>query len=149
MINRFVIGLLVVLVILTGGIGFYLNQQVNNLGERLAAYESEQTAHISSITDNLAALKTNTESGLSLLESKVKSTQTDITAMKSDLSAAKDRITGAEQIVSQVSSNVTTLDKVALVVLTGVLVTLGVYPMIMVPWVQSGVTYIMHLLGGA
>jgi NADH-quinone oxidoreductase subunit M len=45
--------------------------------------------------------------------------------------------------------NVTTLDKVALVVLTGTLVTLGVYPMIMVPWVQSGVNYIMRLLGGA
>jgi S1-C subfamily serine protease len=111
MVNRFVIGLLVVLVILTGGIGFYLNQQVNNLGERLAAYESEQTAHISSITDNLAALKANTESGLSSLDNKVKSSQTDVTAVKSDMSAAKDRITGAEQIVSQVSSNVTTLDK--------------------------------------
>jgi NADH-quinone oxidoreductase subunit M len=41
------------------------------------------------------------------------------------------------------------LDKIALVMLSGVLVALGVFPILMVPWVQSGVNNIMRLLGGA
>jgi len=45
--------------------------------------------------------------------------------------------------------DVTTLDKVALVMLSAILVIVGVYPRIMVPMVQSGVAYIMRLLGGA
>ena len=45
--------------------------------------------------------------------------------------------------------DVTVLDKVALVFLSGVLVVLGIFPIIMVPWVQSGVNYILRLLGGA
>jgi NADH-quinone oxidoreductase subunit M len=45
--------------------------------------------------------------------------------------------------------DVTILDKVALVFLSGVLIVLGVYPAIMVPLVASGVENIMRLLGGA
>jgi NADH-quinone oxidoreductase subunit M len=45
--------------------------------------------------------------------------------------------------------DVTVLDKIALVFLSGILVALGVFPMLMVPWVQSGVNNIMRLLGGA
>lgn len=45
--------------------------------------------------------------------------------------------------------DVTVLDKVALVFLSGILVALGVLPILMVPWVQSGVDNIMRLLGGA
>jgi hypothetical protein len=41
------------------------------------------------------------------------------------------------------------LDKVALVFLSAVLVIVGIYPSIMVPMVESGVTYILRLLGGA
>jgi NADH-quinone oxidoreductase subunit M len=45
--------------------------------------------------------------------------------------------------------DVTVLDKVALVLLSGVLILVGVYPSVMVPMVQSGVNYILRLLGGA
>ena len=45
--------------------------------------------------------------------------------------------------------DVTILDKVALVLLAGVLFILGVYPSIMVPLVESGVDNILRLLGGA
>jgi NADH-quinone oxidoreductase subunit M len=45
--------------------------------------------------------------------------------------------------------DVTVLDKVALVFLSGILIVLGVYPAIMVPLVQTGVQNIMRLLGGA
>jgi NADH-quinone oxidoreductase subunit M len=45
--------------------------------------------------------------------------------------------------------DVTVLDKVALVLLAGILIVLGVYPKIMVPLVESGVENILRLLGGA
>jgi NADH-quinone oxidoreductase subunit M len=45
--------------------------------------------------------------------------------------------------------DVTILDKVALVFLSGILIALGVFPGLMVPLVQSGVENIMRLLGGA
>ncbi len=45
--------------------------------------------------------------------------------------------------------DVTTLDKVALVFLSAILVIVGVYPRIMVPMVESGVQTILRLLGGA
>jgi len=45
--------------------------------------------------------------------------------------------------------DVTALDKVALVFLSVILIGVGVYPSIMVPMVESGVTHILRLLGGA
>jgi NADH-quinone oxidoreductase subunit M len=46
-------------------------------------------------------------------------------------------------------SDVTVLDKVALVLLSAILIVVGIYPSIMVPLVQSGVDNILRLLGGA
>jgi NADH-quinone oxidoreductase subunit M len=46
-------------------------------------------------------------------------------------------------------TDVTILDKVALVFLSLVLVALGFFPILMVPMVQSGVSNSLHLLGGA
>lgn len=45
--------------------------------------------------------------------------------------------------------DVNVLDKVALVLLSGILILVGVYPAIMVPMVSSGVSNILRLLGGA
>jgi NADH-quinone oxidoreductase subunit M len=45
--------------------------------------------------------------------------------------------------------DVTVLDKLALIVLSAVLIGIGIYPPIMVPIVSSGVEHILHLLGGA
>lgn len=45
--------------------------------------------------------------------------------------------------------DVRALDKVALVVLSAVLIIVGIYPTIMVPMVQSGVENVLRLLGGA
>jgi len=45
--------------------------------------------------------------------------------------------------------DVTALDKLALVLLSGILIVVGVYPSLMVPLVESGVDKILTLLGGA
>lgn len=46
-------------------------------------------------------------------------------------------------------TDVTILDKVALLLLSAILITIGVYPKIMVPLVETGVQSILRLLGGA
>lgn len=40
-------------------------------------------------------------------------------------------------------------DKISLILLMGLMVGLGVFPALMVPWVQSGVQHVLTLLGGA
>jgi NADH-quinone oxidoreductase subunit M len=45
--------------------------------------------------------------------------------------------------------DVSVLDKIAVVLLSFVLILLGVYPQIMVPLVQTGVNNVLRLLGGA
>jgi NADH-quinone oxidoreductase subunit M len=45
--------------------------------------------------------------------------------------------------------DVTVLDKVALSVLSVILIAIGIFPRLMVPLVESGVNNIMRLLGGA
>lgn len=45
--------------------------------------------------------------------------------------------------------DVTVLDKVAVVLLAGIMIAIGVFPQLIVPWVQSGVNNVLRLLGGA
>ncbi|MGA7195191.1 MAG: NADH-quinone oxidoreductase subunit M, partial [Anaerolineales bacterium] len=46
-------------------------------------------------------------------------------------------------------SDVTILDKVAIATLCLLMIGIGIFPSLMVPMVQTGVTHILHLLGGA
>jgi NADH-quinone oxidoreductase subunit M len=42
-----------------------------------------------------------------------------------------------------------TLDKIALILLMAIMIGIGVFPSLMVPWVQAGVQHVLALLGGA
>jgi NADH-quinone oxidoreductase subunit M len=44
---------------------------------------------------------------------------------------------------------INTLDKIALVLLMALMVGIGLFPALMVPWVESGVQHVLALLGGA
>jgi NADH-quinone oxidoreductase subunit M len=44
---------------------------------------------------------------------------------------------------------ITVMDKVALVILAGILILIGVYPAVMAPLVQSGADAVLRVLGGA
>jgi len=41
-----------------------------------------------------------------------------------------------------------TLDKIALILLMTLMIGIGLFPALMVPWVQTGVQHILTLLGG-
>jgi len=44
---------------------------------------------------------------------------------------------------------INTLDRIAIVFLCMLMIGIGVFPSLMVPWVSSGVQHILTLLGGA
>jgi NADH-quinone oxidoreductase subunit M len=44
---------------------------------------------------------------------------------------------------------INSLDKIALVLLMALMIGIGLFPALMVPWVQSGVQHVLTLLGGA
>jgi NADH-quinone oxidoreductase subunit M len=45
-------------------------------------------------------------------------------------------------------TSINVLDKISLIFLMGLMVAIGVFPALMVPWVQSGVQHVLALLGG-
>ena len=58
--NKVIIGILVFLVILSGGLGYYsytICQQINYLGEQLTSFQINQTAQIDAINSELASFR--------------------------------------------------------------------------------------------
>ncbi len=114
MTNRWMIGLLVLLVVLTGGIGYYsytLNRQVDRLSERITVFKDEQKSRVEAVSSEIGALRKETENQINSLDSQVAGARSDINALTTDLSSASNRITGAEETISGVSSRVATLDE--------------------------------------
>jgi len=108
MANKVIIGILVLLVILTGGIGYYsytLNQQIDDLGERLTGFQTEQTARIDAISDELGELWQEASS----LGGRIEGVQSEVDTLDSELEATEDRISGVEDEVAGVSAQVGTL----------------------------------------
>jgi S1-C subfamily serine protease len=114
MTNRWMIGLLVLLVVISGGAGYYsftLNRQVDRLSERITVFEDEQKSRVEAVSSELGTLRTGTEREINSLDSQVAGARSDIKTLTTDLAAAADRIAGAEDIIGGVSSQVATLDE--------------------------------------
>ncbi len=108
MANKVIIGILVLLVILTGGIGYYsytLNQQIDDLGERLTGFQTEQTARIDAMSDEIGGLwqESNTLGNL------IEGVRSEVDTLDSELGATEDRISGMEDEIAGVSTQVGTL----------------------------------------
>ena len=70
MANKVIISILVLLVVLMGGVGYYsytLNQQIDRLDERLVAFEEEELQRYEALNDELADLRKETDPMASLL----------------------------------------------------------------------------------
>jgi len=110
MANKVIIGILVLLVVLTGCIGYYsytLNQQIDDLGERLTGFQTEQTARIDAMSDELGGLWQEASS----LGGQIEGVQSEVDTLDSELGATEDRISGVEDEVAGVSTQVGTLDE--------------------------------------
>ncbi len=113
MANKVIIGILVLLVILMGGVGYYsytLSQQIDDLGEQLTAFEIEQTARVDDVNDELITLRTETLTSLGALEDSIKETRDEIDALEGEIGITKNRMTSLEGEMGGVASQVDTLE---------------------------------------
>lgn len=95
MVNRVIIGILVFLVILCGGLGYYaytLNQQFNSLSEQLTAFQAEQANRIDAVSDELNTLSVETLTRVSYLGSKIDENLTQIATLKGELDGSLTKI---------------------------------------------------------
>jgi 2-alkenal reductase len=110
MTNKIIIGILVLLVVIAGGIGYYsftLNEQVDRLSERLTAFETLQEARSRTLSDDLASLHTEMQSSINDVESQVAGARTGIDTLGKDLVMAEDRITSLEKGVGNLDERIT------------------------------------------
>ncbi len=94
MTNKIIIGILVFLVVLSGGLGYYaytLGQQVYSLSDQLATFQTEQAAQIGALNGELTTLSGETLTRFDVLTGKVDENLTKISTLESetDISLAK------------------------------------------------------------
>jgi S1-C subfamily serine protease len=114
MANKVIIGILVLLVILMAGIGYYsytLSQQLDDLGEQLAIFKMEQAAQIDAVNDALFTLRTETLSSISTLEDRIGGTLTEIDALEKEIGTTQNWIARLEDEIDGVSSQVDVVEE--------------------------------------
>jgi S1-C subfamily serine protease len=114
MANKAIISILVILLVLMGGMGYFfytLDRHVDQLGERLAAFETEQASRVNAISTELENLRTETQSSLSSLEGKVEGTKAAVDTINKDLTTARERIASVVSEISGVSANMVSLNE--------------------------------------
>jgi S1-C subfamily serine protease len=113
MANKVIIGILILLVILIGGAGYYsytLNQQIDDLSEQLTAFETEQTARVDSINDELITLRTETLNKLRVLDNRIEESQDDIDALEKETEVTQNQVAAIEDEIGGVASQVDALE---------------------------------------
>ncbi len=111
MANKVIIGILVLLVIIAGGNGYYsytLKQEIDDLGSQLAAFQIEQEDRIYAVSDEI---REEMAGGLGALEGQLNEAWADITALDSELGAVGDRISGVEGEIAGISDELEDLDE--------------------------------------
>lgn len=104
MTNKVIIGILIFLVVLSGGLGYYsytLNQQINSLGEQMAASQTEQATRIDTLGSELTTLRGEILTRFGNLEGEIDKNLTRIGVLEDEIGGnlakidtLKDRING-------------------------------------------------------
>ncbi len=135
MANKVIIGILVLLVIFMGGVGYYsytlsqriddlgpqiddlglqigdLGQQIGDLGERLTTFEMEQIARVDSVSGELSNLRVETLDGLSSLQGQIEESLAEIDTLEGKLEVTGERISSVEDEIGGVTSQIQNLDE--------------------------------------
>ena len=113
MTNKVIIGILIFLVILSGGLGYYaytLNQQIYSLGEQLTVFQAEQATRMDAMSDKLNTLSVETLTRVSHLESKIDENLTQIDALEGELDGSLAKIRTLEDRLDGSSAKIDTLE---------------------------------------
>ena len=121
MANRLITGILILLVIVMGGAGYYsytLNERIGDLSERLTTFEIEQTARVDAVGDELSKLRTETLQGLGDLKGQIEESLGEIDVLEAvtntlgaELESAENRISGVEGEIGGITTEVENLDE--------------------------------------
>ena len=87
MTNKLIIGILVLLLVLSSGLGVYayrLNQQVNVLSEQLTVFQQEQVNRISAVGDKVTNLRGETLTKIGILEDDIGEVLTGIDTLEDE-----------------------------------------------------------------
>lgn len=88
MTNKVIIGILIFLVVLSGGLGYHsytLSQQINSLGEQMAALQTEQATRIDALGGELATLRGEILTRFGDLEGEIDKNLTQIGALEDEI----------------------------------------------------------------
>jgi S1-C subfamily serine protease len=110
--NKIFTIVLVVLVLFIGAVSYYayiLNGNVNTLNERLASFENKQVVSIQSISDNINALKSSTDSSLNALQTQSDVMHSDINSLKTDINTVGNNISSLDQRLAKSENTLASL----------------------------------------
>ena len=111
--NKAIIVILILLIIISGSIGYYtysLNQQIDSLAQRLIVSEAHQEARIRIVRDEIVELSEESSSGIDSLKEHIEESQDYIAELENDLDATEERVISAEVEIDAVISQVSQLD---------------------------------------
>jgi len=116
MVNKILIGVVIFLIILTSGLGYFsytLNTQLDRLDEWLAVFQEEQTEMITGLSGEITELgeETSREFGTlqDELQSKTSETLAEVGALKTDIGENAARL---DALGSEISKNTASIDSV-------------------------------------
>ena len=104
MANKVIIGIVIFLLIFSGGLGYYaftLNQQILSLSEQLTTFQAEQTTKIDTVSDALLTLKGEILTRVGGLETKIGGLETKIDENLTQMTALEEEIDGSLVKISQ------------------------------------------------
>ena len=107
MANKFIIGILVFLVVLSGGIYAYsymLSQQLDTLNNQLTTFQDEQEARVSAVSDEITTLRGETLAQIDTIEHEIDIANQEIDIVKQEINGASARIGKLEKEVASVAT---------------------------------------------
>lgn len=107
MANKVIIGILIFLVVLSGGLGTYsylLSQQLEALSTQLGDFQLAQSARIGMVSGELAALRSRTLARIGTLKDEIGETQTQIGTLQGEISGTVTRIDTLKDEIKDVAS---------------------------------------------
>ncbi len=108
MASKVIIGILIFLVVLSGGLGAYsylLSQQIEALSTQLGVFQLEQSARIGAVSGELAALRSRTLARIGTLKDEVGETRARIGTLQGEISGTVTRIGTLEDEIKDVASD--------------------------------------------
>ncbi len=114
MANKIIIAILVLLVIITGSIGYYsftLNEQIGNLDEQLAAFKLQQEAQADTVSKEIFGLRNETLNAFNELDDRIDEASSDIDSLGGKLETAEDMISELREDIDSTGSQLEILDE--------------------------------------